>query len=155
MPVPSDRKHWPRWSLISFYKAIQAVKGVYPLYYEGDERTTRLDQNFAEVRLDGPDIDQPSRNQFFLNCTLNVLISHKMSPSDLYLPEKVLGQFEDGFTDTVSVYRYGNGPDDDQSFLGCYVLQDPIETNKFGIIDKDYRVVQVTLEAEYRMYLEG
>jgi hypothetical protein len=151
--LPEDSQHWARWSLSAFLKAMDLVKGDYPLYVEGDERTTRLDVNFVEVRVDGPDIDELCKNYFLLQCQLNVLINHKMSVTDLYSPERILGQFQTGFTNTVNVFRVGNGPDDDQSFLGCYQLIGPLDTSKFGVVNKDLRVVQLMLEARYKMQL--
>jgi hypothetical protein len=153
MAPPTDKHHWARWSLAAFLKEIDAVKGTYSIYIEGDERTTRLDQNFAEVRLDGPDVEEVYRDDFRLNCTLDVLISHKMDTKDLYLPERLLGQFSSGFKNIVNVFRVGNGPDDDESYLGCYILQGPIKTTKFGVINKDLRIVQATIEAPYEMQL--
>lgn len=153
MARPSDFEHWNRWSLAAFLKEVNAVKGQYPIYIEGDERTTRLERNFAEVRLDGPDVWEPYKNDFRLNCTLDVLISHKMDPNDLYLPERLLGQFSLAFQNVVNVFRVGNGPEDDESYLGCYILQGPLKVTKFGVINKDLRIVQATIEAPYEMQL--
>jgi hypothetical protein len=150
---PNDREHWPRWTKIAFFRAIDAVKGPYKVYLEGDERTTRLDTNFSEVRLDGPDIYQPAAGCFVLSCILNVLMNCKEDSNDLYSPDRITGQFSNGFTDCISVHRRGNGPDDDQSFVGQYILKSTITQNQFGLVDENLRVIQTTLEATYEMSL--
>ena len=63
------------------------------------------------------------------------------------------------FKKTISVFRYGDGPNDDDSFVGCLVLQQSlrgrksVETNHFGLINLKDALLQATVEAEYRMQL--
>ena len=148
-----DRVDWARWTLIAFNKAADAQKTAdYPVYIEGDERTTMLLRNFAEVRLDGPDMKQVSKDVHYLDVTFNLLINSKIS-NNLYELEETLGNFQKAFSNGIDVYKNGNGDNDDDSLLGCYLLQDEIEVNKFGIIENDTRLTQATLEARYRMTL--
>ena len=152
--TPLERQGWARWALIAFYSAANSVKtDDYPVYLEGDTRTTALLRNFAEVRLDGPNITEPSRGFFNLDVTFNLLINSKVDPDDLYSTERILGQFQQAFTNVIECYKYGDGAIDDDSFLGCYTLQSEIEVNKFGLIESGTRLMQSTLEARYRMTL--
>ena len=152
--TPEQRQGWARWSLIAFNKAANAVKtDAYPVYLEGDIRTTALLRNFAEVRLDGPDITEPSKGCFFLDVNFNLLINTKVDPEDLYAIERVIGQFQKAFTNVVLVKKLGDDPIDDGSVLGCYMLQEEIAISKFGIVEKDTRLMQTTIEARYRMTL--
>lgn len=154
MSVPADRAHWARWTLIGFNKTVISIAGAYPVYLEGDERTTNVFTDYCEVRLDGPDLDEKAKDQYFLDCTMDLLINHKLDTKNLYGPELVIGQFQAAFKHCIDIHRLGDLPVDDDSFVGSYILQGPIEINKFGIIDKDVRLVQATLSAPYRMTLQ-
>ena len=151
--TPEQRQGWARWTLIAFNKAANAVRGQYPVYIEGDERTTALLRNFAEVRLDGPDITEPSKGCFFLDVNFNLLINSKVDTEDLYAIERVIGQFQKAFTNVIAVAKLGDDPIDDLTHLGCYMLQSEIEINKFGIVQDGIRLMQSTIEARYRMTL--
>lgn len=152
--TPEQREGWARWSLISFNKAANAVKTAsYPVYIEGDNRTTALLRNFAEVRLDGPDIKEPSKGCFLLDVNFNLLINSKVDPDDLYAIERIIGQFQKAFTNVIECFKLGGGPLDDGSLLGCYELKSEIEINKFGLVEKGIQLMQTTIEARYRMTL--
>ena len=152
--TPTQRQGWARWTLIAFNKAANAVKtDAYPVYIEGDTRTTALLRNFAEVRLDGPDITEVSKGCFHLDVNFNLLINAKVDPDDLYAIERIIGEFQKAFTNVVECYKLGGGVIDDDSLLGCYELKSEIEINKFGLVEKDIRLMQTTLEARYRMTL--
>lgn len=154
MAAPTESKHWPRWTKAAFWKSADAVKGTTPVYFEGDERTTRLDSNFAEIRLTGPDVWEPAKDCFRLQVIYNILINSKEDTRDLYRPDRLIGQFYGAFKNTITVNRVGNGPDDDQSFLGCYQLISDLDTNQFGIVDRTMRAIQSTIEGTYELVLD-
>jgi len=152
--TPEQREHWARWTLIAFNLAANAVKtDEYPVYIEGDSRTTALLRNFAEVRLDGPNIEEVSKGCFKLSSTFNLLINSKVDADDLYSLERILGQFQKAFTNGLDVFKLGGGPDDDETLLGCYLLKSEIEVNKFGLIQDGIELMQATIEARYEMTL--
>ena len=103
--------------------------------------------------MDGPNITEVSKGCFYLDVAFNLLINSKVDPNDLYAIERIIGQFQQAFTNEIEVFKLGDGPNDDQSHLGCYVLQGEIEINKFGLIQRGVRLMQSTLEARYRMTL--
>ena len=151
MPIPTERKHWPRWSKIAFFKAADAVRESIPVYFEGDERTTRLDKNFVEVRMTGPDIREPSKGCHILEVQFNLLINAKENANDLYTPDRLIGQFMDAFANEISVFRLGSELVDDGSFVGCYRLISEIDVVQFGIVDKTLRTIQAQIEGTYEL----
>ena len=154
MVAVADRDHWARWSLIAFFDAANDVKtDDYPVYLEGDIRTTALLRNFAEVRLDGPDFIEQTKNKYRLEVVFNLLVNSKVDPQDLYAIERVMGQFQRAFAKCIPVYKKGGGALDDESLLGEYHLFEGVDQDKFGIIEKDTQLMQVSLEAHYRMSL--
>jgi len=153
MAIPTEREHWPRWTKIAFFKMAESVKRNIPVYFEGDERTTRLNANFTEVRLTGPDIWEPSRDCYKLEVIFNLLINSKEDSDDLYLVDRLQGQFTNAFPNSIRVLKMGSDAVDDESLLGCYQLVSPIDINQFGIIDGSLRVNQTTIEGTYELTL--
>lgn len=64
------------------------------------------------------------------------------------------------FKPAISVFKLGNGIDDDQSFVGCLQLlqnretRDFIEINHFGQIDVKTLLMQASVEGHYKMVLQ-
>ena len=156
MPINVD---WVRWSVASLNDHFNGIKGIYPLYIEGDERDTDDLKTFAELRFDGPFIKYPCKNLYYLDIEINILVQAHMDPNDLYAGLKAVGIFATGFTNTIKAYKYGNGVNDDDSLLGCFRLRtdrnhDEIAVGQFGIIRQDTRLTQYTIEGHYRMELQ-
>lgn len=150
---------WYRWIVASIAKHFYGYKGTYHLYIEGDERDTDELQDFAELRTDGPFITRVCKQLMFLDVEVNLLIQSLMDPKDLYAGAKAVGVFARGFTNSINVYKYGNGPNDDDSLLGCLVIrtkrnENTVDIGNFGIIHQDTRITQFTIEGHYRLELK-
>ena len=151
--------NWYRWIVASILKHFDAVKGDYSLYIEGDERDTDNLGHFAEIRTDSPFISQPCKGVKYLDMEINLLIQSVMDPEDLYKGMRVVGQFVQGFTQAIKVYKYGNEPQDDGSLLGCLRTrkkryEDTIDIGNFGIVHQDTKLTQYTIEGHYRLELQ-
>jgi hypothetical protein len=55
------------------------------------------------------------------------------------------------------VFKYGEGPEDDETLLGCLTLRsgkrDAIRVIHFGQISREDRLRQSAVDARYRMHL--
>lgn len=146
---------WTKWIRASINKHFEDIRSEYPLYLEGDERIESEENDFAELRIDGPAIKFLQKKLFFLDVQINVLVSSRMDPKNLYRDQLILGNFLLGFTNLIEVRRYGDGPTDDGSLLDCLHLQrdkkEVIDINNFGIIRQDTRITQQTMEGHYRL----
>jgi len=150
---------WYRWIVASIAKHFDGYKGTYHLYIEGDERDTDEMRDFAELRTDGPDITRVCKQLMYLDIQVNILIQSHMDPSDLYAGARAVGIFSRGFTKSINVYKYGSGPNDDDSLLGCLVIrtkrnENTVDIGNFGIIHQDARITQFTIEGHYRLELK-
>lgn len=147
---------WPRWINASIYKHFEDRKGDFEIYIEGDERTL-TDNEFVEVRIDGPFIERPHKFLFYLNVQINVLVQAHIDPIDLYKQERIAGIFLKAFTNTINVNKLGDGVFDDGTLLECLHLQrdkkEGVAMNNFGIIRPDTRITQATIEGHYRLEL--
>lgn len=153
------RKHWPRWAFASFSKHFAAhfTAESLPLFVEGDDRATALEKKFCEFRMDGPRLRPVGRRRWEIFIPVNILVQTIMDDENAYLHKTNMGIAQSGFARTISIYKYGTGPDDDQSLLVCMSLMgdknNPLKTNEFGQIDTTVRLLQATVEGHYLGHL--
>ena len=148
---------WVRWIYASINKHFDDRKGKYELYIEGDERTQSNEAEFAELRIDGPFITIPQKGLYLLDVEINVLTQTHLDPRKHYLAQEMVGAFARAFTNMINVYKYGDGPLDDGSLLGCFHMQrdlrETLDINYYGIIKEDVKITQSTIEGHYRLEL--
>jgi hypothetical protein len=148
---------WVRWCYTSINKHFDDRKEQYDLYIEGDERVFQDEAEFAELRIDGPNIFIPQKNLYYLDIQVNLLCQTHIDPREHYRGQIMVGTFMRAFRNTIPVYKYGDGPLDDGSLLGCLHLQrdrrEKIEVSYFGVIKTDIRMTQTTVEGHYRLEL--
>ena len=128
------------------------------VYVEGFERTTRNVTDFVEIRMNGPDVREVSRNYFCMYVEFNALIQSTVVDSDKHRVHTDVGKVTEAFYKAIPVYKYGDGPDDDDSFLGCLILlqegNDVLTIAHHGRIAIDSPLMQATVEGHYEMYLD-
>lgn len=146
-------ENWARWLKASCAKHFDSLRQGVPLYIDGMDRDTAHLKNFGEFRMDGPRTEELSMNEYKLIVTINILVQHTMNEADLYGFERRMGIFHAAFTSVIDAYRFGDGPDDDQSYLGCLLRSEPIKYSNFGVTDATVRAQQGTLEARYVLEL--
>lgn len=158
MNVPD--KNWARWTFASVSVFFEARRQGLRLFIEGQHRDTRLEEDFLELRVDGPTLRQVSKGCWKLRIEVNVLVQSVFNDVNYHRVKQNSGIAQAAFETSIPVYRFGDGPDDDQSFVGCYILQqdkrsrDFIELNDFGRIEKDVPISQATVEGHYVMTLD-
>lgn len=136
---------WPRWIFASFAKHFDSLKQSVHLYVEGTDRDTDLLTDFAEFRLDGPQITQTSRRVWVLKPTVNILVQSTMDDKDAYKIQKNVGIMVAAFVPSITGYELG----DSGNQFACFNIEGTLRINYFGIIDKDLRKQQATIEASY------
>ena len=149
---------WARWSKASVSDHF-ATK-LSPLFIEGQHRDTDEDTNFFELRMDGPRLLEVSKDYWKLRIEINVLCQSVMNETDYHVIDDMVGLAQSAFVNAIHVYRYGNRVGDDNSFVGCYILQqdrrkiDYTETHVLGQIDIRTKLLQSMVEAHYVMDLQ-
>lgn len=130
------------------------------MFIEGLTRTVDGTEVFLEYRMDGPLIREPCKNQFVFDITINIMVQVGISNYDAHAFQKAFGQAQSMFRGCIPIYKYGTGPDDDQSFLGNFILKnsreiDAVKSLQLGQIDPIMRLMQGTVECRYRMDFHG
>ena len=152
-------KSWARWIKASVSKHFDDRRDGIPLFIENQHRDTDEEQELFELRMDGPRLLEVSKNCWKLRIEVNILIQTIMNDEDYHRIDDMVGIAQSAFID-IPVFRYGNRPDDDNSFLGCLrLLQNPsnidyLEANRFGQIDIRTKLLQSTVEGHFEMDLQ-
>jgi len=158
-------EHWPRWiqtSMGNHFKVV-AENNSYPTIIEGiDERLTTFMEadNRVEIRITGPFAQELSKDYWYFSVMANILIHSHMGGSlpNAYLATEMAGKLAEAAADAIPVYKYGIGVDDDQSLIGCLLpkhgKKGGIKVFHFGEIDRENRLRQVFVDAEYKMELD-
>ena len=149
--------NWTRWIMASTSVAFDAAVDL-PMFLEGQERDTKDLKDFFEFRIDGPWYTERGRNDWRIYVEINLLVQSAMRVKDFHSHARNLGKVAAAFTD-IQIFRCGDGPDDDDSLLGCLQLsqndrrRERVVTSNFGQIDPHIRVQQGTIEGHYQMFL--
>jgi hypothetical protein len=156
-------KNWPRWifaSISDHFKAAAAADNV-PLLIEGieDRTSDKIRQlDHAELRINGPVTKNPSKDYYILNVTVNIILQNYMSEENAYTIIQNAGVFYEAMG-PIDVFKYGNGPDDDGSFLGCLVLREDLVEPRFvahfGQLKEDTRIRESMVGGKYQICLQN
>ena len=156
----SINKNWPRWVFASVSKHFDSRRQGLPIFIEGQHRDTRALKDFIEVRMDGPQFTEISRNYWRIYFEVNILIQSTMDDNNYHRIHHNAGIVAAAFT-TIGLMAYGTGPDDDQEQWACAnLLQDTskrqhLDIFHFGQIDKQVKLMQATVEGHYETFLTG
>lgn len=149
----------PRWIKASVYKYFSdgiaptlAMGQGCPIYFNN----YKGDQSWAELRMDGPMIEEYECQSYRIDITVDILITAFIG-SDDYALDRLVGFYGSLMDYDICCYKYGNGPQDDQSQFGVLQLY-PSKRNKvdivnFGLIAPEAKQKRSCCEAPYTMWL--
>ena len=152
--------NWPRWIEASINVYFDANKPDIKMIVEAQPRDTNDKQDLFEVRLDGPDSYEVSKDYWMLDVEINILVQSIIDNINIYRHGVIIGQIAAIFTTSIPVRKCGDQPGDDDSFVGCLIIKqdvgrrDAIEISRFGQIEQNLPLEQTTIEGHYRMTLE-
>jgi len=152
----TERKHWIRWvqASITKYFSDLGIGLEMTFFMEGEPRTDRQTNptipDVIELRITGPDISEVSKNYFKLDVNVSIVVETIMDETDLYRHAVKLGLVADKFQ-SINLFKYGTGPDDDDSNIGCISLDDTdrLEVRQLGQLDENKSVLFSVVEADY------
>ena len=154
----SANPNWPRWIFASVSKHF--ADALTPLFIEGQHRDTREFKDFFEMRVDGPTLREVSKGFWVFRLEINILVQSAMDDKNYHRIHQDVGNAAAAFASAIDVFKKGNSPQDDQSYLGCLQLlqnretRDFLEINHFGQIDVKTMLMQASVEGHYKMELE-
>jgi hypothetical protein len=154
----SANPHWARWIFASLSKHFESKRDGVKFFIEGDDSSTAAHSDYFEFRTNGPYFSEKSKDWWDIQVTVNVLVVHKRSDVSIHTFHANLGKMVAAFEKSISVFRFGTGPDDNQERLGCLQLlvdkENSIQVDHFGQVSPDTKEMQCMVQGTYCMYLE-
>ncbi len=151
---------WERWAKISIIKHFQAISGLAAIQFfvEGFERDTEAQQEYIEIRIDGPNIKEFTKNCWRLFFEVNILIAVQENNENAYRGSELTGRVSSLFNECIMVKKYGTGAGDDQTHLSTLIRvnigNEKIQVSHFGKIQPNTRLIMATVEGHYDMFLD-
>lgn len=146
----------PRWVIASVLKHFNTYKSTMGMYFEGQRVENKPEANYFEVRIDGPS-ERSSSNSELIIFEINILVSAKADVGDIYQIYRNVGVVASAFHNTIEVFKYGTGGEDDESSLGCLQLYSQghgdLQIVHFGRINSQIPLIQATVEGHYQLNL--
>jgi hypothetical protein len=147
-------------SIADYFKTAAATIPI-PLLVEGiDERMGDIEHySHAELRINGPSIQELSKGYFRLIVGVNVLLTELMDRAQMYDLQSWCGVFSTAMDGPINLYHYGPdvGGVDDEAWFECLLPQqakfDPNRIFHFGQISKVERIRQSMVDGSFVCYI--
>ena len=139
-----------RWILASIDKHFRTLDMYAPFYVKGQKVSEH--QEWFELTVFGPTLQQTTKGQYKVDCTIDILIS-LIKTSNVYRINELRGLAQLKFVNCIPVYRYGDVTKDaanDGSFVGDFLQQNETEVLNFS----EGEIQRTTLEQPYLMRYE-
>jgi hypothetical protein len=144
-----------RWIYASVVKHFMAecanANPPIPFYIDRYDR----DVSWVEMRFVGPTVNEVSRAKYLIICCVDFLITTFVE-HDQYAMFRITGALSSMYKD-ICVYRYGDGLDDDQTFVSDLKLtqrnNNKINLINFGLILPDNKFQRSVMSSDYEMFL--
>lgn len=157
--ISSFQQHLPRWIYASCSSAFKTRLGDMSMYLEGESRRTENETDFVEFRLDGPYITELSKGYFRVDFEINLLISCQQNRKDFHKLYKDCGVALQCFNEPISIFKLGDGDNDDQTLIDCAILprskdqREAVRVSHFGKVDPAKPLLQSSVEGHYHFFV--
>ena len=152
----SLRESIPKWVFLSAAKHFTGSISGIDVFVEGTERDTRDKDDWIEIRIDGPDVSEVSKDCYLIESEINLLVATHM---DLTSPARHhinIGKATSAFQN-FEIFKYGEDAEDDESSVGSFILEPhdrtrgKIKVSNMGQIDPDLTLLQATVEGHFKL----
>ena len=148
---------YPKWLFLSAAKHFtDSISGITTFVEGAQERNLSGQSSWIEIRIDGPDIREVSKETMILESEINLLVATHIDHDAPAQHVINVGKATNAFTD-FKVYQYGEESEDDGSFLEVARLEplaevkERIKVANMGQIDPSIKLLQTTVEGHYRL----
>ena len=133
----------------------EGITGVKTFVEGAEERDLSGENDWVEIRVDGPNVSEVSKDLLRVFCEINLLVCTHMDVTAPFEHVTNVGKVANVFEDFY-IYRYGG----DKSKVGMFKLQpttdvkDKIQISNMGQIDPSIKLLQTTIEGHYEMFVD-
>lgn len=157
------RQNLARWIVASLAVYFKDVADAIPLPFlvEGVDERSGEDMTVchAELRISGPFVKEVSKDYWRAYIDINVILTNfmQMSTENAYSLSNWGGYFLEAMMQPIPIYKYGDGPDDDDSLIGCLEQRrgfgEPIRLIHFGQISRVDRIRQAVVDGKFEFFV--
>lgn len=145
-------QNWDRWVFASISQFF-TDKGILSLHIEGMKFDKQNERTYYELRIDGPDAVQYTKNNWKLFVEINCLITTKFDDTNFHLHRKNTGIVSSFFERCIPTYKYGKESGDDDSLVGELIRKSEVNVSHFGQVGPRLLLQQSSVESKYEMEL--
>ena len=113
------------------------------MYVEGDPGSNQDFPEYFELRVDGPYINEMSKDYYRIKVDVNLLCS-AIKDNDTHRIHRLVGSIASFCTD-IGILRYGDG----DTFVGCLRPSDEVKILHFGQIMQSIPLMQAAVRVMY------
>jgi hypothetical protein len=150
-----------RWIFASIGNHFSTKKdATLTLYIEGMHRVDLNQEEFIELRSDGPYYTEVSKGYWKVYVEINVLAQCAKNNTNFHRMRQLTGTIMSLFEPCIEVFKFGTGTDDTQESVGVLRRMDQetgrnnMQVNHFGQVDPTTQLEQATVESHYVMFVE-
>lgn len=139
---------WDRWVRASINVFIETelrllIGTRIPLYPEGSPTPKRdKNQDWVEIRLDGPRYYTLGNNEWRLTVEINLLVNSLINEANIYRHRDIAGKISKILSKDIPIKKYGT---DDTYSLGCLRVGN-IDSHYYDRAGQDTPLKQVTID---------
>lgn len=162
MTLNTTNPNMPRWIVASLTTHFESTVNVSispapPFSVTGyDLKVGEDDQDHIEFRIQGPLLkDVPGWEVW--EVPLNFLMTFRQNQvTDTYTLDRWLGVYQEAMRKPLSVFKHGNGVDDDGSLIGCLTpktsKREFIRLDRYGFVKDSVSIQQATVGGTVDMW---
>lgn len=138
-----------KWIVASIYKHFSDVYGT-RLKVEPQEISLGSQEYIYEIRLDGPEVRQYTKNEKHYTYTVNILIRLKLTDTtNVYKIHDLVEELISNFS-TIRILKLGGSVGDDGTFTGtCLVPSGQIRVIPYGDLNPNIQEQQSAVESTF------
>lgn len=152
----------PRWmfsSMAEYFRTLTPAGVAYFVEGVDEEEALNFQADSMLFRMDGPVAFQSSGSEEWYKVEIQLLFSDIVATTldnayDVYTWAGIIQGAM--LNNSLPIYRYGSGVEDDQTLIGCLEPDTSVTNNvrvaSYGMIDKDQRVKQVSVNGKFVLY---
>lgn len=148
---------WGRWIYASICQHFDTYRNTLYMFLEGTHRDTTDLQEWFELRVDGPFYHQFQKGWWEATVEINTIVTVAISDKDFHAIRRWTDFVAAIFTNSISIYRYGNEIGDDNTFVDCLKAEDGrrknLQISHFGQLQPADAVMQASIERHYKVTL--
>ena len=151
--------NWSRWAFASISEHFLELREGLPLHITGTAFIQPEEEDFLELRVDGPYLREYSHGYWRYYTEISILVQSHMNDQDFHKIHRDVGIVQVAMNTPIPVFKHGDGLEDTSEKIGCLDLlratrgKHKLEVNHFGQTGPRNKLMQATVEGHFEMFI--